>query len=75
MFTSVGPSPADALLVSCEGAEPGSTRLVNSPPDSLATGDKVRIAGQPPPAAGASEGRAGSAGGEDMAAAPPSKPH
>ena len=25
-----------------------SDRLVNSPPDSLATGDKVRIAGQPP---------------------------
>ena len=52
-----------------------SDRLVNSPPDSLATGDKVHIAGQPPPAAGASEGRAGNAGGEDVAAAPPSKPH
>ena len=32
-----------------------SDRLVNSPPDSLATGDKVHIAGQPPPARPISE--------------------
>jgi RND family efflux transporter MFP subunit len=52
-----------------------SDRLVNSPPDSLATGDKVRIAGQPPTPGGAG-GQAGDAGGEDMAAArPDSKSH
>jgi RND family efflux transporter MFP subunit len=52
-----------------------SDRLVNSPPDSLATGDKVRIAGQPPAPAGAG-GQAGDPGGGDMAAArPDSKPH
>jgi RND family efflux transporter MFP subunit len=51
-----------------------SDRLVNSPPDSLANGDKVRIAGQPP-TAGASEGEASNASGKDVAAAPQSKPH
>jgi RND family efflux transporter MFP subunit len=51
-----------------------SDRLVNSPPDSLATGDKVRIAGQPP-TAGASEGEASNASDKDVAAAPQSKAH
>ena len=51
-----------------------SDRLVNSPPDSLATGDTVRIAGQP--AAGSANVRQpGNGGGADMAAAPKSKPH
>ena len=51
-----------------------SDRLVNSPPDSLATGDTVRIAGQ----SGASNGNGGQAGNpasEDVAAAPASKSH
>ena len=52
-----------------------SDRLVNSPPNSLATGDKVRIAGQSS-ALGGANGQTGNAGGEDMAAArPDSKPH
>ena len=51
-----------------------SDRLVNSPPDSLATGDTVRIAGQP--AAGSATVRQpGNGGGADIAAAPKSKPH
>jgi RND family efflux transporter MFP subunit len=51
-----------------------SDRLVNSPPDSLATGDKVRVAGA---AEGASaEGAARNLGGQDTAAAPGgAKPH
>jgi RND family efflux transporter MFP subunit len=49
-----------------------SDRLVNSPPDSLATGDTVRIAGQPA-AGSANAGQPGS--GADIAAAPESKPH
>jgi len=51
-----------------------SDRLVNSPPDSLATGDKVRVAGA---AEGASaEGAARNIGGQDTAAAPGgAKPH
>ena len=51
-----------------------SDRLVNSPPDSLATGDKVRVAGA---AEGASaEGAASNAGGQDTAVAPGgAKPH
>ena len=51
-----------------------SDRLVNSPPDSLSTGDTVRIAGQ----SGASNGTGGQAGNpaaEDVAAAPASKRH
>ena len=50
-----------------------SDRLVNSPPDSLATGDKVRVAG----AEGAStEGATSNAGGQETAAAPGgAKPH
>jgi RND family efflux transporter MFP subunit len=52
-----------------------SDRLVNSPPDSLATGDKVRVVGPAAPA-GKAEGQTSSAGGEDVAAAPPeAKPH
>jgi hypothetical protein len=51
-----------------------SDRLVNSPPDSLATGDKVRVAGA---AEGASaEGAARNIGGQDTAATPGgAKPH
>ena len=51
-----------------------SDRLVNSPPDSLATGDKVRVAGA---AEGASaEGAARNIGGQDTAAPPGgAKPH
>jgi RND family efflux transporter MFP subunit len=51
-----------------------SDRLVNSPPDSLATGDKVRVAGT---SEGASaEGAARNTGGQDTAAAPGgAKPH
>lgn len=51
-----------------------SDRLVNSPPDSLATGDKVRIAGA---AEGAgAEGAATNPGGQETAAAPGgAKPH
>jgi membrane fusion protein, multidrug efflux system len=51
-----------------------SDRLVNSPPDSLATGDTVRIAGQPA-AGSANVGQPGNGGGADVAAAPESKPH
>ena len=51
-----------------------SDRLVNSPPDSLATGDTVRIAGQPA-AGSANVGQPGNGGGADIAAAPESKPH
>jgi RND family efflux transporter MFP subunit len=50
-------------------------RVVNSPPDSLSAGDKVRIAGAPLSSGGA-EGQTGSAGGEDVAARrPDSKSH
>ena len=51
-----------------------SDRLVNSPPDSLSTGDTVRIAGQ----SGASNGNVGQTGkaaSDDVAAAPVSKNH
>jgi RND family efflux transporter MFP subunit len=52
-----------------------SDRLVNSPPDSLATGDKVRIAGASAAGVG-TDGQTNKAGGEDLAAAPPdAKPH
>ena len=47
-----------------------SDRLVNSPPDSLATGDKVRIAGASAAGVG-TEGQTNKTGGEDLAAAPP----
>ena len=50
-------------------------RLVNSPPDSLSTGDTVRIAGASA-AGGGTEGQTGKAAGEDLAATPPdAKPH
>jgi hypothetical protein len=51
-----------------------SDRVVNSPPDSLATGDVVRVAGE----AGAKSGNVGQAGppgNEDLAAVPAPKPH
>jgi RND family efflux transporter MFP subunit len=45
-------------------------RLVNSPPDSLATGDRVRITGA------AADGTASNAGGQETATAPEkAKPH
>jgi RND family efflux transporter MFP subunit len=50
-----------------------SDRLVNSPPDSLATGDTVRIAGQPA-AGSATAGQPGNSGGRDVVPAPESKP-
>jgi hypothetical protein len=46
-----------------------SDRAVNSPPDSLADGDTVRIAGQQ------SGGNVGQAGNADVAVAPESKQH
>jgi RND family efflux transporter MFP subunit len=50
-------------------------RVVNSPPDSLSTGDKVRIAGAPLSSSGAT-GPASNAGAEDLAAArSEQKPH
>jgi RND family efflux transporter MFP subunit len=51
-----------------------SERLVNSPPDSLATGDVVRIAA-PAPAAAANGERPANAGEEAEAAAPEPKKH
>ena len=45
-----------------------SDRLVNSPPDSLATGDTVHVAGQP-------TGSTSNTDGADVAAAPEAKPH
>lgn len=45
-----------------------SDRLVNSPPDSLATGDTVHIAGQP-------TGSTSNTDGADVAAAPEAKPN
>ena len=47
-----------------------SDRLVNSPSDSLSTGDKVHIAKQSPSGGGA-DGQTSNAGGEDVAATPP----
>ena len=49
-----------------------SDRLVNSPPDSLATGDKVRVAGAPQES-GAAEQQTREPGREENAAEP--KPH
>ena len=46
-------------------------RVVNSPPDSLANGDSVRIASQQ---SAAGSGQAGGPGTEDVAAAPQAKP-
>ena len=53
-----------------------SDRVVNSPPDSLAAGDTVRIAGQQ--SGGASSGTVGQSanpGNEDLAAVPETKQH
>jgi RND family efflux transporter MFP subunit len=47
-----------------------SDRLVNSPPDSLATGDKVRVAGAAEGASAEGAGAARNAGGQDTAVAP-----
>jgi RND family efflux transporter MFP subunit len=47
--------------------------VVNSPPDSLAAGDLVHVAGQPP-AGGGKVGQSSNPGNEDVAVAPESKP-
>jgi len=47
-----------------------SDRVVNSPPDSLSAGDKVRIAGQTSDAGSGKVGQAGNAEREELAAAP-----
>ncbi len=52
-----------------------SDRVVNSPPDSLAAGDTVRIIGQRSGDASGNVGQAGGPGSEDLAAAPESKQH
>ncbi len=52
-----------------------SDRVVNSPPDSLATGDLVRIAGEQSGANNPDVGRRGNSAGEDVAAAPEAKQH
>ena len=55
----------------CKGLKV-SDRLVNSPPDSLAAGDLVRVAGQPAgPRAG--DGPSANPSGKDLAAAPGAK--
>ena len=51
-----------------------SDRVVNSPPDSLAAGDVVRVAGEAAAAAG-SVGQSAPPGNEDLAAVPAPKPH
>jgi RND family efflux transporter MFP subunit len=51
-----------------------SDRVVNSPPDSLAAGDVVRVAGQSGADAG-NVGQSGPPGNEDLAAAPAPKLH
>ena len=51
-----------------------SDRVVNSPPDSLAAGDLVRLAAQPA-APGAANGQSANPSAEDVAAAPNSKQH
>jgi multidrug efflux pump subunit AcrA (membrane-fusion protein) len=51
-------------------------RLVNSPPDSLATGDKVRVAGQAPAPSGVgTDKQTNNAAAKDVAAAPEAKLH
>jgi RND family efflux transporter MFP subunit len=52
-----------------------SDRVVNSPPDSLAAGDTVRIVGQRSGGTSGNAGQAGGAASEDLAAAPQSKQH
>jgi hypothetical protein len=49
-------------------------RLVNSPPDSLATGDVVRITASPPATAANAE-RPANTGSEAEAGAPETKQH
>jgi RND family efflux transporter MFP subunit len=50
-----------------------SDRVINSPPDSLGAGDKVRIAGQQSNANGADARNAESPGNEDVVSGPESK--
>jgi hypothetical protein len=50
-----------------------SDRVINSPPDSLGAGDKVRIAGQQPNSG--NSGNAESSRSEDVASDPRSKQH
>jgi len=50
-----------------------SDRVINSPPDSLGAGDKVRIAGQQSNASGGDAGNAASFRDEDPASGPESK--
>jgi len=50
-------------------------RVVNSPPDSLAAGDAVRIAGEQSDAGSGSVGQAINPASEDVATAPESKQH
>jgi len=50
-----------------------SDRVVNSPPDSLSTGDKVRIAGASAPRGG-TEGQTSGTAGAEAAGAPQAKP-
>jgi RND family efflux transporter MFP subunit len=50
-----------------------SDRIVNSPPDSLADGDAVHVAGEPAP--GNPAAKSSGSGGESVAIAPESKPH
>jgi len=52
-----------------------SDRVVNSPPDSLAAGDTVRIVGQRSGGISGNVGQVGGPASEDLAAVPESKPH
>ena len=51
-----------------------SDRVVNSPPDSLAAGDVVRVAGETGAGIG-NVGQSATPGNEDIAAVPAPKPH
>jgi multidrug efflux pump subunit AcrA (membrane-fusion protein) len=51
-----------------------SDRVVNSPPDSLAAGDLVHIAGQSAPTS-ENVGQSAKSGSENLAVAPETKPH
>ncbi len=50
-------------------------RVVNSPPDSLAAGDTVHVAGEQPGASREKVGQKANPAGEDVAATPESKQH
>ncbi len=50
-------------------------RVVNSPPDSLAAGDTVHVAGEQPGASREKVGQEANPAGDDVAAAPESKQH